>query len=207
MLVEVITVLISPLIRIAERLAPSLYERIVGQAVKYGDSITLTHVNTGHSLHSHGINYSHSGSSGQQQITAYSGSDSNDLWLVKAQDGLPADYYTERPIRHGNIIRLEHIQTKRNLHSHGGIPSPLTGQQEVSAYGDMGEGDFNDNWKVEVRGGGVWYEKKRVRLIHVDTGGALHSHAGHSHPQFTAGQQEVTCYKGRDDNDFWVVQT
>ena len=37
----------------------------------------------------------------------------------------------------------------RNLHSHH-FSSPLTNQQEVSAFGEMGEGDTGDVWKVMV---------------------------------------------------------
>jgi hypothetical protein len=39
------------------------------------------------------------------------------------------------------------------------------------------------------------------------TGGfdELHSHSGASHKDHTAGQQEVTCFAGRDDNDWWVL--
>ena len=48
----------------------------------------------------------------------------------------------------GDIIRLEHGQTSKNLHSHD-IQSPITRQNEVSAYGNDGEGDAGDNWKIE----------------------------------------------------------
>ena len=37
----------------------------------------------------------------------------------------------------------------RNLHSHH-FSSPLTNQQEVSAFGEMGEGDTGDVWKVMI---------------------------------------------------------
>jgi dolichyl-phosphate-mannose--protein O-mannosyl transferase len=44
-----------------------------------------------------------------------------------------------------------------------------------------------------------------VRLIHVLTDHVLHSHGGFSHPEWTLGQQEVTCYPWRDDNDWWLL--
>ena len=43
-----------------------------------------------------------------------------------------------------------------------------------------------------------------MRLVHVATGVALHSHR-RSDPQLTAGQQEVTGFDGRDGNDWWTV--
>lgn len=202
---EVIKIFVSPLFSLVEKLAPEFYERMVGLPVKYGDTVRLKHVMTKHALHSHGINYSHPHSSQQQQVTAYAGHDSNDYWLIKAQHGLTSDKKGGQPVRHKDIIRLEHVATTKNLHSHIGAPSPLSGQQEVTAFGNGGIGDANDNWQVEVDGKGIWFEKKRIRLIHLDTNNALHSHSGHSHPDFTAGQQEVTCFAGRDNNDFWVI--
>ena len=55
---------------------------------------------------------------------------------------------TGKPITCEQIIRLEHSQTGRNLHSHN-IPSPLSRKNEVSGFGDEGEGDEGDNWIVE----------------------------------------------------------
>ena len=48
----------------------------------------------------------------------------------------------------GDLIRLEHLETHRNLHSHN-VQSPLTRRNEVSAFGEDGEGDPMDNWKIE----------------------------------------------------------
>ena len=75
----------------------------------------------------------------------------------------------------------------------------------MTCFGTNGTGDGNDNWKVEVEGGGTWAFGKRLRLVHVNTGCTLHSHAWWSHPTYTAGQQEVTGFVGRDDNDWWYL--
>lgn len=171
----------------------------------YGATIRLKHLPTVGGLHSHPHNYGHPGSSGQQQITAYGGIDYNDYWRLKGAHGSPNGFRAGQPIIHGEVIRLEHVATTRNLHSHIDVPSPVTGQQEVTCFGLNGSGDENDNWRVEVEGGGPWTFGKRARLIHVLSGHALHSHAGYSHPQWTMGQQEVTCYAGRDDNDWWYL--
>jgi len=171
----------------------------------YGATVKLSHLLTTATLHSHLLNYSHPGTSGQQQVTAYAGYDDNDLWRVKGPDGQPSTYKAGQPVQHGDTIRLEHVLTARNLHSHAGIPSPITRQQEVTGYGQSGVGDGNDNWRIEIDGGGSWDDGKRVRLIHVLTNAALHSHSGFSHPSWTAGQQEVTGFAGRDDNDWWSL--
>ena len=45
-----------------------------------------------------------------------------------------------QPIKCGQTIRLMHLQTRKNLHSHH-FQSPLSHNLEVSAFGEDGEGD------------------------------------------------------------------
>lgn len=182
---------------------PDLVPEMTSTTMRYGMVLKLRHAATGRALHSHPFNYGHAGSSGQQQVTCFQDADSNDLWLLKGPDGLPVDFQSGQPVQHGNIIRLEHLATRRNLHSHVGFPSPVTDQQEVTCFGDGGIGDGNDNWRVEVDGGGTWVTERTIRLIHLPTNAALHSHAGFSDSQWTMGQQEVTGFAGRDSNDLW----
>jgi dolichyl-phosphate-mannose--protein O-mannosyl transferase len=138
-------------------------------------------------------------------VTAFTGADQNDYWIVKKAHGFGEFDGKGRPVANHDIIRLEHRRTRKNLHSHVGHPSPITAQQEVTAYGTDGVGDTNDDWRIDVEEGGGWRENLPIRLIHVASGCALHSHSGHSHPQFTAGQQEVTCFPDRDFNDIWFA--
>jgi dolichyl-phosphate-mannose--protein O-mannosyl transferase len=175
------------------------------QVVSYREVIRLKHAATGYWLHSHAINYTHPWTSGQQQITLFEGTNRDDYWVIKGPHGMLETYKEGQRLENGDIIRLEHLATKRNLHSHRNNPSPVTGQQEATAFGDNGIGDTNDNWRIEVEGEGEWQITKRVRLIHVNTGQALHSHAGAYHDSFPTGQQEVTCFSGRDDNDWWYA--
>ncbi|MFJ3310265.1 C1 family peptidase [Streptomyces sp. NPDC086549] len=184
---------------------PDLVPAPATAALRYGAVFKLRHAVTGCALHSHPFNYGHPGSSGQQQVTCFQGADSNDLWLLKGPDGQPLDFRSGQPVQHGDVIRLEHLPTRRNLHSHAGFPSPVTAQQEVTCFGEVGVGDGNDNWRVDVDGGGTWDADRVVRLIHVPTNVALHSHAGFSDPRWTMGQQEVTGFDGRDPNDLWFA--
>lgn len=48
--------------------------------------------------------------------------------------------YFRQPIKCGQTIRLMHLSTRRNLHSHH-FQSPLSHNLEVSAFGEDGEGD------------------------------------------------------------------
>lgn len=44
-------------------------------------------------------------------------------------------------------VRLKHVPTRANLHSHE-LESPVSGQQEVSCFGDDENSDDNDLWEV-----------------------------------------------------------
>jgi len=122
-----------------------------GTILVYGATAKLQHVQTGSRLHSHGAAYP--AGSRQQQVTCFSGSDANDWWRVK-----PAHGEAQPPpscdggggggsVAEGAIVRLEHVETNRNLHSHD-IRSPVTKQTEVSCFGNHGNGDSNCNWRV-----------------------------------------------------------
>ena len=162
----------------------------------YGARIKMRHVETGCRLHSHPHYYPEG--SNQQQVTCFEGSDDNDWWLIKAEHDGEAKSGT---VNDGAIIRLEHCETNRNLHSHE-ISSAVTGQGEVSCYG---HGDANDNWRVDYDEG----PNDAFRLQHVNTAGGGDGHYLHSHglkyPDWGFDQQEVTNYAGKDDNDLWVV--
>jgi dolichyl-phosphate-mannose--protein O-mannosyl transferase len=56
---------------------------------------------------------------------------------------------TGQAVKCGDLIRLEHNLTGRNLHSHAGFYSPLSNNQEVSAFGDGGDGDMGDDWEID----------------------------------------------------------
>jgi hypothetical protein len=161
--------------------------------IKPDDCIRLRHVETGAHLHSHRVNYTTAGSSTQQQVTGFLNIDNNDLWYVRCQPPIG-------PLTNGSIISLEHLVTRKLLHSHP-VPAPVTtDQHEVSCYGG---GDQNDFWTLHLEAGGVWKVGDHLKLIHRETKGALHSH-----PRMMTGyldQQEVTTYTGGDKNDWWVA--
>lgn len=54
--------------------------------------------------------------------------------------------------------------------------APLSGNQEVSGFGDGGEGDSGDNWFVECDGSQkLWLRGVPVYFKHVDTGKYLYT--------------------------------
>ncbi|KAJ3063048.1 hypothetical protein HDU98_001074, partial [Podochytrium sp. JEL0797] len=179
------------------------------QDVAYGSRIHLRHHATnGGYLHSHAHNYE-TGSK-QQQITVYPFRDENGEFIIlHALDvvngtGVATPVTKLEYLKNGDIIRLEHVMTKKKLHSHG-VQAPVTQNDhhwEVSGYGDnTWPGDTNDNWIVRIADKSVSIDDPRpikaintkIRLIHVNN-----RHCGlFSHdkklPSWAFEQQEVTC--------------
>jgi dolichyl-phosphate-mannose--protein O-mannosyl transferase len=74
---------------------------------------------------------------------------------------------TAQPVRCGETVRLSHVATKRNLHTHN-EKSSLSRQQEITAWGDNYEGDGGDDWIVKCAGE-FWKRNGDFRLWHRDT--------------------------------------
>lgn len=106
------------------------------------------------------------------------------------------------PLKNGDQIRLEHLNTKKFLHSHL-HQSPLSKQQEVSAYSDNG-GDTGDHWKIIVSDT-YWKRGSTVRFQHVDTNRYLSSNTKKfSNP--IPGQQEVCAVDKMGEDTRWVAE-
>ena len=74
-------------------------------------------------------------------------------------------------VRDGMTTRLEHFTTHRNLHSHRVPAHVASDQNEVSCFGVFDEGSDDDLWRIKM------YPNGRLRLIHISTDCALHSHS------------------------------
>lgn len=77
----------------------------------------------------------------------------------------------------------------------------LTCLQEVSAFGDEGEGDHLDEWTVQC-GGTVWKREEAVRFRHKATD-ALLSVTGEQYGQPIHGQREVHAMSGPSQHSLW----
>ena len=84
------------------------------------------------------------------QVTAYAHKDENNRFLVKrwnSEGRSELDFLDEKKmnesmeielVRHGDLIRLEHITTRRNVHTHS-EKAPLSKKQfQVTGYGEVG---------------------------------------------------------------------
>ncbi len=171
--------------------------------VTAGAQVALAHVWTGLVLGSSTTRWTHPGSSGGQQVTCVRLAGSENQWRA-----VPVGGDARSALRDQDLVRLEHVKTGAVLTSRAGVKSPVTGQQEVACSPRSADrasrADRADEWRVEVDGGGLWRAGARIRLVHVPTNGALHSHE-RSDERLTGGRQEVTAFAGRDDNDWWTV--
>jgi Family of unknown function (DUF6161)/MIR domain len=167
-------------------------------------AICLRHVATNRYLSSRAKRYRpppHG--SGQQMVFATAQPSDESRWIVKPANGANEADITRSTVANGATIRLEHKPTKKNLHSHGQFKSPLTGQQETTAYGSFGVGNHDDDWVIELIECTELQVGARLVLRHVSTGNVLHSHPNHASQELTDGEQEVTCLPRGDDNDLW----
>lgn len=71
-------------------------------------------------------------------MTTYTHKDDNNKWLVKKYNkDLANDDGEVEIVRHGDLIRLEHVVTHRNLHSHR-EPAPISKKHlQVTGYGEV----------------------------------------------------------------------
>lgn len=176
--------------------------------IQYGMRIRISHVASRLFLRSLEVKYQHKESSQQRMIVCSGLKDDSTLWLVKPSHA-KLGVQTKERVCHGDIVRLENVSTKKNLHSHT-KPSPFAvshghNQQEVTGFQKMGSGVGNedDDWIVQLDVPSEWTSEQPFALKHVTTGAFLHSH-GLADPHATEGQQEVTAIPAPDSNSSWV---
>ncbi len=155
--------------------------------------------------------------SAQQQVTCYHHKDSNNEWWFYPNRSV-ADWTLEsepRFIGNGDVVRLIHTQTGRNLHSHD-ISAPVTkSQKEVSCYGNLTIGDEKDHWKIEIVKDVASRDKSKLRTLTTAfrlrnaVMGCYLRAANVNLPQWGFKQIEVTCDKKNNPKDtftHWNVE-
>lgn len=172
-----------------------------GVEITYGTVLKLMHERTKFRLHSHDVPYG--SGSGQQSVTGFPNvDDANSYWIVRPQPGTSAKQGDS--IKSGTIIRLQHMRTRKWLHSHLHA-SPITGNLEVSCFGGESTSDTGDYWRVLIEGSGkTWKQDQRIRFHHVDTGGYLHSH-DKKYTRIAGGQQEVCGVQEKRADNVWLA--
>lgn len=172
-----------------------------GVEITYGSVVKMMHEKTKFRLHSHEVPYG--SGSGQQSVTGFPNvDDANSYWIVRPQPGSSAKQGDV--IQSGSIIRLQHMRTRKWLHSHL-YASPISGNLEVSCFGGDSESDTGDYWRLEIEDSGkTWKQDQKIRLKHVDTSGYLHSH-DYKYNRIAGGQQEVCGVREKRPDNIWVA--
>lgn len=217
--------------------AVNKYKDAPDDAVTCGSVVKLTHVESSSASRTNEVFLLNSESknlgsgSGQQIVTAVGGQPSslNMMWWVRGPNdpefrkqhssgkGNPAcEDGTAMPIKCGEIIRLTHLETQVNLHSHE-VKSPLSRQQEVSGYGTGdGNGDNGDDWQVVCGTGSsaYWRREAKIHLLHVDSNKYLgasstvkfsHQNCGHNCP--ILNHLEAFSRASQDKYGQWFVES
>ena len=164
--------------------------------VNYGSQISLRSAHNmpcGY-LHSHQDLYPEGVGAHQQMVSSYVHRDENNFFTVKPNSTLEEQ---NRPVRSGDLVKLEHWATGRNLHSHK-IPSVMAKTHfQVTGYGEDGIGDENDLWRVEVEGGAFGSAVKplvdKLRLRHHHLNCLLTCTSEQLPKEWGYGQQEISC--------------
>lgn len=120
-------------------------EEINNSVITYGSALRIENILTKYQLYSNKYTW---GTGSQLQIITgiRSKDDINALWVIKSQHGSPTKNIGE-PVMCNDVIRLEHSNTGKNLHSHS-FKSWITDSQEACGFGEDGLGDVNDNFKI-----------------------------------------------------------
>ncbi|KAE8378742.1 Dolichyl-phosphate-mannose-protein mannosyltransferase-domain-containing protein [Aspergillus bertholletiae] len=179
--------------------------------IALGSRVTLKNMGYGGGLlHSHIQTYPEG--STQQQVTCYHHKDANNDWFIYPSRREP-EYDPSAPLKFvgdGDVIRLIHGQTGRNLHSHA-ISAPITkSHYEVSCYGNITIGDDKDHWLVEVVDDVASKDRSKIRTLttafrlrHPALGCYLR--AGNVNlPQWGFKQIETTCVKENKPSDVYT---
>ncbi len=184
--------------------------------IAYGSRATIKNMGYGGGLlHSHVQTYPEG--STQQQITCYHHKDANNEWWFypnRAQ----TEFDPESPLKYvadGDVLRLIHSQTGRNLHSHE-VAAPVTkADREVSCYGNTTVGDEKDHWTMEVVKDVASGDRSKIRTLTTSfrlkhTALGCYLRAGNVNlPQWGFKQIEVTCDKANNPKDpytHWNVE-
>lgn len=179
--------------------------------IAYGSRATIKNMGYGGGLlHSHVQTYPEG--STQQQITCYHHKDANNEWWFYPNRQQP-EYDPEAPpkfVADGDVLRLIHSQTGRNLHSHE-VAAPVTkSDREVSCYGNTTVGDEKDHWTMEVVKDVASNDRSKIRTLTTafrlrHTALGCYLRAGNVNlPQWGFKQIEVTCDKNNNPKDVYT---
>ena len=126
----------------------------INKYVEFGSNVTIksSSMPCGY-LHSHDHFYPEGLSNGlpQQIVSNYLHRDDNNVFILKPWNSSSADNI----VRHGDLVLVEHLNTRKHVHSHREKALVAGHHYQVTGYGEDGVGDDNDVWRIEIAGGRV----------------------------------------------------
>merc|ERR1712214_177900 len=192
-----------------------LYNASMPREVAYGAVVSLKNHRTGGAyLHSHFHLYPEGMGAKQQQVTTYAHKDENNRFVIKKWNEEPPSNIDENAVvdlvKNGDLVRLEHQTSRRNIHSHT-QPAPVSKRHyQVTGYGENGTGDANDVWRLEIGDGRdgevVNAVTSRLKFHHYFVKCVL-TCSTKPLPKWGFEQGEVSCNPTvRDPNSVWNVE-
>ena len=188
-------------------------ENIKERIITYGSTLRIQNDITKFYLSSFDMNWS-TGSRLQIVTAVQSDKDTASLFTIKEGEEYPIKK-TGEPVLCDDVIRLEHINTQRNLHSHD-FKSFVTDSQEACAFGEGGYGDVNDNFRIvcyKQSGENKIFGKTQFFLQHVPTEKWLYINVNQSmYNDYNCrgcpirGQREVSLSGNKDKQCLWQVK-
>ena len=210
-----------------DAMMPSLFQaNLNGSKVRAGPRdvalgssiISIKNQNLGGALlHSHYQTYPVG--SQQQQVTGYGYQDENNEWSFQRVRSLPTWNNEETEIEYiqdGEVYRIVHTLSGKNLHSHQ-VQAPVSvNHYEVTGYGNLKEGDDFDYWMIEIVKQLGSEDAIRLhplstsfRVKHVKMGCYL-AQSGLPLPEWGFKQAEIICMKNPSKSDpktIWNIES
>ncbi|KAI9022268.1 glycosyltransferase family 39 protein [Phycomyces nitens] len=200
--------MMSPLFQSTLKSSPLLMKTL---DIHYYDTISIMHKETSVYLHSHNMSYPLRYPDGRisskgQQVTGIKKPNENSYWRVKPTKEISID--TKTPVRHGDVIQLEHVGTGTNLLTHNVASTLMPTNQEVRTVplGERHEETLFVVYLNDKSNGNIWQtHRKPFRLLHKSTAVAIWTHRKPL-PDWGLGHQEVNGNKKNSEStNYWIA--
>lgn len=179
----------------------------------YNQSIKLQHKETRAFLHSHTLTYPARYEDGRYssqgiQVTGNMQPDINSYWRIKPTGPIDETVAAKQPVKHNDIIQLEHIGTGLDLLTHD-VASPWMPTNQEFTTTKLAARYNETLFRVELDGykvNPVWSTlMQSVKLIHVRTGVALWCN-NRNLPDWGLNHMEINGNKkSGEERNYWVA--
>lgn len=183
--------------------------------IRYGDTITMQHVQLKYFLHSHPHQYPLRYDDGRissqgQQVTGYPAEDVNNHWQIYPTQNF--EDWSVAPVRNGDIVQLRHVATNSFLLSHD-VASPYfpTNQEFTTTTPELAGGERQNQtfFEISFESGRNKQEFRtkanNFKLIHYQSRVAMWTHETPL-PSWAGNQAEINGNKNlQQSSNLWVA--